>query len=208
MWFHVKWCQTTVPSSPAVSLPLVQGSGVFITLLKGEKSYEKKHKIYFHKSLMIYHSTPLQTGLSPPQMLMDQHLHTNLPVTEELLIPKGAHKTQADKERGKQKQKQHYNKNRKELPVLTPGDLCAHELGRTDLCPYESNQTLDTPESWHEKADVGHTSFGKRGRYVGRRLWTALSIMPCKGHRTGMSQCNMSQNLCWCLRDTNITLSV
>lgn len=76
----------------------------------------------FHKSLVIYCSAPLQNGLSPTQMLMGRRRRTNLPVMEDLLTPRGAHKIKADKERGKQKQKRLYDKGVKKLPVLRPGD--------------------------------------------------------------------------------------
>lgn len=61
----------------------------------------------FHNILMIYHSVPLQNGLSPAQLLMG--LCTNLPVMEELLTPTGAHKVKANKERKRKTEKNNNN---------------------------------------------------------------------------------------------------
>jgi len=46
----------------------------------------------FQSSLLIYRNAPLQNGLSPAQMLMGRRIRSNLPVNEDLLTPKSAHK--------------------------------------------------------------------------------------------------------------------
>ena len=76
----------------------------------------------FQKSLLIYRSTPLQNGLSPAQMLMGRRIRSNLPVNEDLLTPKGAHKVKKAKEDQKAKQKQLHDRTAKHLPKLKPGD--------------------------------------------------------------------------------------
>uniref|UniRef100_A0AAV2M0U9 Uncharacterized protein n=1 Tax=Knipowitschia caucasica TaxID=637954 RepID=A0AAV2M0U9_KNICA len=50
----------------------------------------------FQKSLLIYRSTPLQNGLSPAHMLMGRRIRSNLPVSEDLLTPKGASKVRTE----------------------------------------------------------------------------------------------------------------
>ena len=64
------------------------------SLVKTVKNMMKKAEDRgdFQKSLMIYRSAPLQNGLSPAQMLMGRRIRSNLPVNEDLLTPKGAHK--------------------------------------------------------------------------------------------------------------------
>ena len=91
---------------------------VFKGLMK--KAHDGKED--FHHSLMIYRSAPLQNGLSPAQVLMGRHLRTNLPMHENLLTPKGAHKIRIDKEKDKEKQKQQHNKRAKKLHRLRPGE--------------------------------------------------------------------------------------
>lgn len=76
----------------------------------------------FQKSLLIYRSAPLQNGLSPAQMLMGRRIRSNLPISEDLLTPKGAHKVKHAKERQKEKQKQLHDRSAKQLPTLKLGD--------------------------------------------------------------------------------------
>lgn len=40
--------------------------------------------------LMAYHSTPLQNGYSPAELLMGRKIHTTVPVSPDQLKPKGA----------------------------------------------------------------------------------------------------------------------
>ncbi|XP_038127721.1 uncharacterized protein LOC119774337 [Cyprinodon tularosa] len=77
----------------------------------------------FQKSLLIYRSAPLQNGLSPAQMLMGRRIRSNLPVNEDLLTPKGAHKVTQLKEEQKAKQKKLHDRMAKHLPILTLGDM-------------------------------------------------------------------------------------
>lgn len=76
----------------------------------------------FQKSLLIYRSTPLQNGLSPAQMLMGCRIRSNLPISEDFLTPKSAHKVRKERERQKQKQKQLHDRTAKRLPTLKRGD--------------------------------------------------------------------------------------
>lgn len=76
----------------------------------------------FQKSLLIYRSAPLENGLSPAQMLMGRRIRSNLPVSEDLLTPKGASKVRKEKERHKVKQKQLHDRTAKRLPTLKHGD--------------------------------------------------------------------------------------
>ncbi|CAL9699730.1 unnamed protein product [Knipowitschia caucasica] len=76
----------------------------------------------FQKSLLIYRSTPLQNGLSPAHMLMGRRIRSNLPVSEDLLTPKGASKVRKEKERQKEKQKQLHDRTAKPLSTLKHGD--------------------------------------------------------------------------------------
>nr|XP_054606603.1 uncharacterized protein K02A2.6-like [Nothobranchius furzeri] len=76
----------------------------------------------FQKSLLIYRSTPLQNGMSPAQMLMGRRIRSNLPVNEDLLTPKTAHKVKEAKDGQKVKQKQLHDRKARHLPSLKPGD--------------------------------------------------------------------------------------
>lgn len=76
----------------------------------------------FQQSLLIYRSTPLQNGLSPAQMLMGRRIRSNLPVSEDLLTPKGASQVRKDKERQKQRQKHLHDRTARPLPTLQRGD--------------------------------------------------------------------------------------
>nr|XP_054602637.1 uncharacterized protein K02A2.6-like [Nothobranchius furzeri] len=76
----------------------------------------------FQKSLLIYRSTPLQNGMSAAQMLMGRRIRSNLPVNEDLLTPKTAHKVKEAKDGQKVKQKQLHDRTARHLPSLKPGD--------------------------------------------------------------------------------------
>lgn len=76
----------------------------------------------FQKSLLIYRSAPLQNELSPAQMLMGRRIRSNLPVNEDLLTPRNAHKVRNAREVQKVKQKQRHDRTAKHLPMLKPGD--------------------------------------------------------------------------------------
>lgn len=77
----------------------------------------------FQKSLLIYRSAPLQNRLPPAQMLMGRCIRSNLPVNEDLLTPKSAHKVRKVKEEQKVKQKPLYDRTAKHLPMLKPGGM-------------------------------------------------------------------------------------
>lgn len=64
---------------------------------------------------------PLQNGILPVHMLMEQHICTILP--EDLLTPKGAHKIKLAKIKVKQKQKQQHDRWTKHLEHLKPGEI-------------------------------------------------------------------------------------
>ena len=93
-----------------------------VKVVKGLMKKAQDGKADFHQSLMIYRSAPLQNGLSPPQMLMERRIRTNLPILEDLLTPKGAHKVKVAKIKEKQKQKQQHDKRAKHLRDLKPGE--------------------------------------------------------------------------------------
>ena len=76
----------------------------------------------FQRSLLIYRSTPLENGLSPAQMLMGRRIRSNLPIDENLLTPRGAHKIKQTKEQLKVKQKRLHDRTAKDLPKLKQGD--------------------------------------------------------------------------------------
>ena len=93
-----------------------------VKVVKGLMKKAQDGKADFHQSLMIYRSAPLQNGLSPAQMLMGRRIRTNLPILEDLLTPKGAHKVKVAKIKEKQKQKQQHDKRAKHLRDLKPGE--------------------------------------------------------------------------------------
>ena len=55
-------------------------------------------------------------------MLMGRRIRSNLPVSEDLLTPKGAHRVRKEKEEQKVKQKRLHDRTAKHLPMLKPGD--------------------------------------------------------------------------------------
>ena len=77
---------TLSPNYPR-SNGLVESS---VKIIKGLMKKAHDGKEDFHKSLLIYRSAPLQNGQSPAQMLMGRRIHTNLPMHDHLLKPKGA----------------------------------------------------------------------------------------------------------------------
>lgn len=118
--FAKEWGFSHSTSSPTYP----RSNGLAESSVKIVKNLMKKSedRSDFQKSLLIYRSTPLQNGLSPAQMLMGRRIRSNLPVNEDLLTPKGAHKVRKAKEEQKAKQKQLHDRTAKHLPMLKPGD--------------------------------------------------------------------------------------
>ena len=79
-------------------------------------------------ALLTYRSTPLQTGLSPSELLMGRRLRTQLPVLEKTLTPRDLKRERAEvvkkEEICRSNQRQSFNQRHraKELPDLTNGD--------------------------------------------------------------------------------------
>lgn len=99
-----------------------------VKIVKGLMKKALDGKVDFLKHLMIYRSAPLQNGLSPAQMLMGRRIRTNLPIHEDLLTPRGAHKVKLVKEKQKDKQKQRHDKSARHLPELKPGDVRLRDI--------------------------------------------------------------------------------
>ncbi|XP_061887621.1 uncharacterized protein K02A2.6-like isoform X2 [Entelurus aequoreus] len=114
--FAKEWGFQHSTSSPTYP----KSNGLAECSVKTVKNLLKKSqdKDDFQKSLLIYRSAPLQNGLSPAQMLMGRRIRSNLPVNEDLLTPKGAHKIRHTKEVQKAKQKQLHDRTAKHLPML------------------------------------------------------------------------------------------
>lgn len=118
--FAKEWAFHHTTSSPIYpkSNGLAESS---VKILKGlMKKAEDRDD--FQKSLLIYRSTPLQNGPSSAHMLMGRRIRSNLPVSEDLLTPKGASKVRKEKERQKEKQKQLHDRMAKRLSTLKRGD--------------------------------------------------------------------------------------
>ena len=119
--FARDWGFQHLTSSPTYP----KSNGLAETSVKTVKNMMKKAKDRddFQKSLLIYRSAPLLNGLSPAQMLMGRRIRSNLPVNEDLLTPKGAHKIRKAKEEQKVKQRHLHDRTAKHLPLLKPGDV-------------------------------------------------------------------------------------
>lgn len=118
--FAKDWGFQHITSSPTY----LKSNGLAESSVKTVKSMMKKaqDRDDFQKSLLIYWSAPLQNGLSPAQMLMGRRIRSNLPVSEDLLTPKSAHKVRQAKKEQKVKQKQLHDRTAKHMPMLKPGD--------------------------------------------------------------------------------------
>lgn len=119
--FAKEWGFQHSTSSPTYP----KSNGLAESSVKTVKTMMKKaeDRDDFQTSLLIYRRTPLQNGLSPAQMLMGRRIRSNLPVNEDLLTPKNAHKVRNAREEQKVKQKQLYDRTAKHLPMLKPGDV-------------------------------------------------------------------------------------
>lgn len=153
--FAKEWGFQHITSSPHYprSNGLAESS---VKIVKGLMKKAHDGNEDFHRSLMIYRSAPLQNGLSPAQMLMGRRLRTNLPIHENLLTPKGAHKIKIDKEKDKVKQKQHHDKRAKKLRVLRPGERVTirdHVTGIWNL--HGSVQKEVAPRSYEVQTEHG-----------------------------------------------------
>ena len=79
-------------------------------------------------ALLTYRSTPLQTGLSPRELIMGRRLRNQLPVLEKTLTPRDLKKEREEvvkkEEIYRSNQRQSFNQRHraKELPDLTNGD--------------------------------------------------------------------------------------
>ena len=75
-------------------------------------------------ALLSYRATPLQTGLSPSELLMGRRPRTQLPVLAKTLAPREREEVVKKEEIYKSNQRQSFNQRHraKELPDLTSGD--------------------------------------------------------------------------------------
>lgn len=76
----------------------------------------------YYQSLLVYHTTPLECGMSPARLLMGRRLRSNLPIQEKLLKTKEGEKVKRYKEQQKSKQKFYYDRGTQNLPELYTGD--------------------------------------------------------------------------------------
>lgn len=92
-----------------------------VKIIKG--SMKKTEDPY--ETLIVYRSTPLKNGYSPAELLMGRRLRTTLPISEEMLRPKGVdHATLKKREAMlKMQQKQQFDKHHgaRHLPDLDEG---------------------------------------------------------------------------------------
>ena len=80
--FAAKYGFTHTTSSPQFP----QSNGEAERAVQTIKQFLKKSKDP-HMALMIYHSTPLQNGYSPSELLMNRKIRTPLPIIESQLLP-------------------------------------------------------------------------------------------------------------------------
>ncbi len=76
----------------------------------------------FYMGLLVYRSTALECGYSPAYLLMGRRLHSNLPMSENLLLTRHGEKVKKYKEQQRAKQKSYYDKGTHQLPELCIGE--------------------------------------------------------------------------------------
>ena len=76
----------------------------------------------FYLNLLVYKSSPLESGKSPAELLYGRKIRSNLPVVEQFLTQIGFSKDKKQKSVQKMKQKKYFYKNVHELPHLKKGD--------------------------------------------------------------------------------------
>lgn len=76
----------------------------------------------FYMGLLVYLCTPLDCGYSPASLLMGRRLHSNLPMSDNLLLTQHGEKVKRYKEQQRAKQKLYYDKRTRQLPELCVGE--------------------------------------------------------------------------------------
>ena len=108
--------------------------------------------------MLAYRSTPLETGFSPAQLLMNRRLKTTLPVQASRLEPQLQPEASTTKRNIQQRTKQNYDRHTKPLPALKAGDrvrIQDHATGLWSLGATVRQQVA--PRSYQLDADNGST---------------------------------------------------
>ena len=116
--FAKDWQFRHVTSSPHYP----RSNGLAEITVKTIKAMIKKSSQDFHKGLLAYRSTPLQSGLFPAQMLMSRRLKTTLPINPQQLQPTVSTGVVSQKLAEKKKKKEWHDRSAKPLDSLNPED--------------------------------------------------------------------------------------
>ncbi len=109
-----------------------------------------------HMGLLVYRTTPLDSGQSPSQILMGRRLRANLPVKQKLLNVPGSRKLIEHKRSRKQKQKQYYDRTARSLPLLQCGSRVAvRDVQRRDWSTRGTVLREVAPRSYNVRTDNG-----------------------------------------------------
>ena len=89
-----------------------------VKILKNLLKKSKSDGSDFYLNLLVYRSSPLESGKSSAQLLYGRKIRSNLPVVEKFLKQSGFSNDKKHKSVQKMKQKKYFDKNVRELPHL------------------------------------------------------------------------------------------
>ena len=154
--FTEDWEIQHITSSPYYA----KSNGLAESSVKTAKNILKKcvdsgQDIY--KGLLAYRSSPLESGLSPAQLLMGRRIKTTLPAHQKMYQSNNKDLVKKMKMQ-KLKQKEYYDRQSCELPKLSVGDrVCIHDHSTGEWRQRATVVEEVAPRSYNLKTDDGVT---------------------------------------------------